>query len=66
MLRYELGQLGRDQSEADLVAALLSGLPATYGTTVELLESGGIPTLHTATERLMASEVKRLGAGGGR
>lgn len=44
MLRYELGQLGQEQTEADLVAALLSGLPATYAITVELLESAGIPS----------------------
>lgn len=61
MLRYELGQLGQEPSEADLVTALLTGLPSTYATTVELLESGGIPSLRTATERLMAAEVKRLG-----
>jgi len=62
MLRSEPGQLGQDQSEADLVTALLSGLPSTYGTTVELLESQGIPSLRVATERLMAAEVKWLGA----
>lgn len=61
ILRYELGQLGQELSEADLVAALQSGLPTTYATTVELLESAGIPTLRTATERLMAAEVKRQG-----
>ena len=62
ILRSELGQLGQDQSEADLVTALFSGLPSTYGTKVELLESQGIPSLRVATERLMAAEVKWLGA----
>jgi len=62
MLHYELGQLGQDQPEAELVAALLSGLPASYANTVELLEDQGVPSLRRVTERLMAAEVKRLAA----
>lgn len=61
MLRYELGRLGHEQTEGVLLGALLSGLPKTNAMTVELLESGEIPSLRVTTERLMAAEVKRLG-----
>lgn len=62
ILRYEMGQLGQEQTEADLVASLLSGLAATYASTVELLENGEIPSFRSATKRLMAAAVKCLGA----
>lgn len=58
VLRYEMRQLGQEPNEMDLVAALLSGLPAEYETTVQLLEVLEITTLCGITDRLITAEVK--------
>lgn len=58
MLRYEMRQLGQAPKEVDLVTALLSGLPAEYDTTVQLLEVMEVTTLGGITNRLITAEVK--------
>lgn len=58
MLCYEMRQLQQEPQEIDLVAALLSGLPAEYDTTVELLELLELTSLSGVTERLITAEVK--------
>eukprot|EP00170_Pyropia_yezoensis_P002164 contig_9108_g2168 len=58
MLQYEMRQLDQEPKEVELVAALLSGLPPEYDTTVQPLEVLEISTLGGITDRLVTAEVK--------
>jgi len=58
MLKIEMGRMGIPTPEEELVAALLAGLPAVYGSTVELLENHGPEDLAGVTRRLLAVELK--------
>lgn len=59
MLKIEMNRIGISTPEEELVAAMLAGLPAMNGATVELIESHGPEDLAGVTRRLLAAELKR-------
>lgn len=58
-LRIEMNRMGVTMPQKEMITAILSGLPGTYVSTVELIEANGPSDLPSITRLLLAAEVKR-------
>lgn len=59
MLRIEMNRMGVNTPQDELISAILTGLPATYTSTVELIEANAPYELPGVTRCLLAAELKR-------